>query len=94
MQIADVPLEAVVGDENLAALEAGQEAEDTLDSADLEDLDGKPKKKGKAKAKAKASPVKETAAEQAPASSDMQVRPLTCCCNITLQLDCSIPIAP
>jgi len=94
MQIADVPLEALVGDENLAALEAGQEAEDALDSADLEDLDGKPKKKGKAKAKAKASPVKKTVAEQAPASSDMQVRPLACCCNTTLQLDCSVAIAP
>ena len=73
---ADVPVEDLLGDENLAALEAGQEGDDImLGSLELNDPEAKPKKKGKSKAAAKGSPAKKPAkAGSAKASTDMQVR--------------------
>ena len=72
---ADVPVEDLLGDENLAALEAGQDSEIILlDSLELNDPEAKPKKKGKSKAAAKGSPAKKPAkAGSAKASTDMQV---------------------
>ena len=68
-------MEDLLGDENLAALEAGQEGEElVLDSLELEDPGAKPKKKGKAKAAAKTSFAKKPAkAGPAKASVDMEV---------------------
>ena len=72
---AEVPLEALADDENLAALEAGQEGELALDSGELDCMDVTPKKKGKAKAKAPSQQGSKAArAEDANASSSMQVR--------------------
>ncbi len=69
-----MPLEALADDENLAALEAGQEGDVVLDSADLDNPDVKPKKKGKAKAKAPSKEAsKKASAEDASAFSSMQV---------------------
>ena len=71
---AEVPLEALADDENLAALEAGQEGEDLLDSAELDDPDAKPKAKGKAKAKAPPKQgSKRAGAEDAGALGSMEV---------------------
>ena len=69
-------MEDLLGDENLAALEAGQEGADImLDSLELDDPEAKPKKKGKSKAAAKGSPAKKPAKTgSAKASTDMQVR--------------------
>ena len=67
-----MPLEALADDENLAALEAGQEGEVVLDSADLDSPDVKPKKKGKAKASSREA-SKKASAEDASAFSSMQV---------------------
>ncbi len=74
-------MEDLLGDENLAALEAGQEGDDImLDSLELDDPDAKPKKKGKSKAAAKGSSAKKAAkAGSAKASTDMQVRATVAC---------------
>lgn len=69
-----MPLEALADDENLAALEAGQEGDVVLDSAELDSPDVKPKKKGKAKAKAPTKQAsKKASAEDPSAFSSMQV---------------------
>ena len=69
-----MPLEALADDENLAALEAGQEGDVVLDSADLDSPNVKPKKKGKAKTKAPPTQAsKKASAEDASAFSSMQV---------------------
>ena len=79
-----MPLEALAEDENLAVLEAGQEGEEVLDSAEeLDGPDAKPRKKGKAKAPPKNS--KKVSAEEASswptqlasAQSSMEVWSLT-----------------
>lgn len=75
---AEVPLEALADDENLAALEAGQEGEPVLDLDDLDSMDVTPKKKGKAKPKAPPKQGSKSAStEDAIASSSMQVRTIT-----------------
>ena len=81
-------MEDLLGDENLATLEAGQDSEDImLDSLELEDPGAKPKKKGKSKAAAeKGSPAKKPAkAGSAKASTDMQV-----CATVTCTTQCNV----
>ena len=86
LHCAEVPLEALADDENLAALEAGQEGEIVLDSADLDSPDVKPKKKGKAKAQAPPTQASiKASAEDAGAFSSMQV------CTASHPLDLGSP---
>jgi hypothetical protein len=74
---AEVPLEAVVEDEDLAALGEGEDG--VLDSAELDEEDGKPQKKAKGKSAAKGKTAAKKQGKQAAseASSNMQVG----CCN-------------
>ena len=80
-----MPLEALAEDENLEVLEAGQEGEEVLNSAEeLDGPDAKPRKKGKAKAPPKKGSKKVSAEEAsswptqlASAQSSMEVWSLT-----------------